>query len=55
MTRGKRRWLLALVEGRICDTCVNGIVSREMLPWTRECGRCRVARVDREAMMGGVG
>jgi hypothetical protein len=53
MTKGARRWLLSLLEGRICDTCGNGIVSPEMFPWSGECGRCRVARVDREDMMGG--
>lgn len=53
MSRGKRRYLLALVEGRICDTCGQGVIEPHMLPWSSECAHCRVRRVDREAMMEG--
>lgn len=48
MTRAKRRFLLALVEGRICDTCHDGIVEPHMLPWSGECAPCRVRRIDKE-------
>lgn len=55
MTRVKRRYLLALVEGRICRTCHNGIVSPEMARWTNECGPCRVRRLDRATSCYGDG
>jgi hypothetical protein len=48
VTRGKRCYLLALVEGRICDTCRFRIIEPHMLPWSSECPQCRIARVDME-------
>lgn len=54
MTWAKRAWLIALVEGRVCTACGQGIVSPAMLAWTSECDPCRLRRVDREAMMGGL-
>jgi hypothetical protein len=48
MTKSARRWLVALVEDRICHTCKQDIVSREMLPWSGECVRCRLIRLDKE-------
>lgn len=45
MTRGKRRWLLALVEKRICATC------RQEPAWVRsvagnECIHCMLRRLN---------
>jgi hypothetical protein len=41
VTRGKRRWLVALVMGRLCQRCRNGIAP----PWSVECFSCRERRV----------
>lgn len=46
MTRGARRWLLALVEGCICGTCRVRIVEMHMLPWSSECQQCRVRCIE---------
>lgn len=48
MTRAARRWLLALVESRICATCRLRIVDPHMVPWSRECAPCRVRRLGLE-------
>lgn len=47
MTKAKRRYLLALVDGRICETCGHGIVSPAMFVWVSDCGPCRLRHIDR--------
>jgi hypothetical protein len=48
MTRAKRQYLLALVEDRVCKTCNSAPTLEDFM---RECGPCRVKRVDHEEMM----
>lgn len=49
MTRAARRWLVALVEGRVCHTCSNGIIEPRMLALASECQPCRIRRIDKES------
>lgn len=49
MTPAKRRWLLALVEGRVCSTCRNGTIDCCIMWWFRvECEACHARRVEAE-------
>lgn len=41
MTKAKRRFLLAVATGTVCDGCRSAPGDEE-----RECGPCRVKRVD---------
>jgi hypothetical protein len=44
MSRAKRRYLLALVEGRVCEGCGSAPCDE----YGPECGPCRVRRIDAE-------
>lgn len=51
MTRAKRRYLLALVQGRVCRWCKSAVAAWDYRG--PECGPCCVKRIDREDVADG--
>jgi predicted RNA-binding Zn-ribbon protein involved in translation (DUF1610 family) len=47
ISKGKRQWLLAILDDRICTSCERGIVDEDMRQWITRCPPCVAKWVDR--------